>query len=59
MAAYEELKTITSAYGQKHLLRFWDELNPDQQGQLAAQIKSIDIPRITHHFKVSLGLAVV
>ena len=37
-----QLETKLAQYGQTHLLKFWDELDPDQQKQLAAQIDAID-----------------
>ena len=37
-----QLETKLAQYGQTHLLKFWDDLDPDQQKQLAAQIDAID-----------------
>jgi len=37
-----QLETKLTQYGQTHLLKFWDELDPGQQKQLAAQIDAID-----------------
>ena len=37
-----QLETKLAQYGQTHLLKFWDELDPDQQKQLATQIDAID-----------------
>lgn len=34
------------AHGQEHLLRFWDELDPAGKDALAAQILSVDFPRL-------------
>jgi len=37
------LETLQQA-GQEHLVRFWDELSPEQQQSLATQIRNIDFP---------------
>ena len=37
-----QLDSKLAQYGQAHLLKFWDELGPDQQEQLAEQINTID-----------------
>ncbi|MGI9429547.1 MAG: UTP--glucose-1-phosphate uridylyltransferase [Bythopirellula sp.] len=37
--------------GQEHLLAFWDELNPSEQANLAAQIESIDLDSINSLFR--------
>ena len=34
------------AAGQSHLLQWWDELNPERRGRLAAQIAAIDFEQI-------------
>jgi len=39
----EILETLQQA-GQEHLVRFWDELTPQQQQNLVDQIRSIDFP---------------
>ena len=37
-----QLDSKMAQYGQTHLLKFWDELQPAQQQQLADQINAID-----------------
>lgn len=37
-----ELQSILDQYDQTHLVQFWEELNADQQSQLADQIRGID-----------------
>jgi len=39
----QTLETLKK-YGQTHLVRFWDELNPKQREKLLAQIGQIDFP---------------
>lgn len=40
--SYSDLKATLDSHGQSHLLQFWEELNDDQQSQLANQIRGID-----------------
>ncbi len=42
MMSYDEAKKILDEQGQGHVLKFWDELNDEQQASLLAQIESID-----------------
>ena len=42
----EPLLQIVRAHNQEHVLRFWDELSPTQQQQLAAQIEQIDFAQL-------------
>lgn len=39
----ESLGTTLKAFGQEHVLRFWDELSEDGQSRLAAQISELDL----------------
>lgn len=39
---YQELFALTQAYGQEHLLRFWNQLDEAGQKRLAEQIRSVD-----------------
>lgn len=41
-----ELERRLADYGQEHLLRFWDDLDPAGQQQLGDQIESIDFARL-------------
>lgn len=40
--AETDARTLLEDHGQIHLMRYWDELNPDQRASLLAQIASID-----------------
>jgi UDP-N-acetylglucosamine/UDP-N-acetylgalactosamine diphosphorylase len=42
MSSIESLRPILDAVNQSHVLQFWNELGPEQQTSLAAQIESID-----------------
>lgn len=39
---YAEAQAILSQHNQSHLLNFWDQLTPDQQTALLAQIEALD-----------------
>ena len=39
---YEQAKKLVSAYGQEHLLKFYDKLTKKDQEELLDQILSID-----------------
>lgn len=45
-ALKQQLEKELSAAGQEHLLRFWDELDPEQRAQLVGQIRELDLPLI-------------
>ncbi|MBN2425359.1 MAG: UDPGP type 1 family protein [Calditrichaceae bacterium] len=47
----EDLLKIIRPYRQEHLVQYWDELNEDQQIQLARQIQSIDFELMTELYK--------
>jgi len=42
----EELLGVLAAWGQEHLLRFWDRLDAAERGSLAAQIRAVDFSHI-------------
>jgi UDP-N-acetylglucosamine/UDP-N-acetylgalactosamine diphosphorylase len=42
----EELAARLNAHQQKHILKFWDELDPTGRAQLARQIAAIDFERV-------------
>jgi UDP-N-acetylglucosamine/UDP-N-acetylgalactosamine diphosphorylase len=47
--ATPSLETLTSQlkpYGQTHVLQFWEELEPSQQAELAAQIEGFDLQQL-------------
>ncbi len=46
----EDLLKILQPYHQEHLLAFWDELDQSQQGRLAEQIKTVDLPRVAEMY---------
>ena len=39
---YEQAKNKLSAYGQEHVLKYYDELNEEQKEMLLAQIEDTD-----------------
>lgn len=41
-----ELRARLAPYGQQHVLRFWDELDSEQQSGLVEQIEQIDLGRL-------------
>ncbi len=43
MLTYEEAKNYLEKYGQEHLLAYYDELSPQDQSSLLAQIELIDL----------------
>ena len=45
--AVEKLKAILEPFGQTHVLQFWEELDADQQTQLAAQIEGFDLDQLS------------
>ena len=45
--------TLLSA-GQEHLLRHFEELDPDQQGSFAKELASVDWPQLAHAFEQTL-----
>ncbi len=47
----DDLFASLEAYGQEHLLAFWDELNQDQREVLAAEIRGIDFALIERLYK--------
>ncbi|KAK6747003.1 hypothetical protein RB195_000320 [Necator americanus] len=51
MSAYQSL--LDRVGSQKHLLRFWDELNEEQRNALTEQIESIDFAAVKKAFKLS------
>jgi len=46
MADVNELKSMLAAYGQDHLLRFWDELDSAGRAKLAAEIEAINFDEL-------------
>lgn len=47
------LKEELEAYGQSHLLQFWDALTDDQKQKLYKDLKSIDFAEVTKIFAQS------
>ena len=43
----ESLQNLLSPVDQDHVLRFWQELDPQQQSKLAAQIQSLDLDQLS------------
>lgn len=41
-----ELEALLKPHGQEHVLRFWDDLNSQEQSQLADQIRAIDFEQL-------------
>lgn len=54
-AMFDPLSKLLASFGQQHLLRFWEQLNPDQQQRLAAQIDAIDFAAIAQLFRHVAG----
>ena len=52
---YEHYRSRLPQYGQEHLLRFWDELNPAQQGELLADLDAVDFDLVSRHECQPLG----
>jgi UDP-N-acetylglucosamine/UDP-N-acetylgalactosamine diphosphorylase len=46
----DELRSRLAAFGQEHVLDFWDELTPPQRQQLTAQIAALDLKQINALF---------
>lgn len=42
----EKTKKLLKKYNQQHLLKFWEQLEPQQQNALLAQINRLDLPQI-------------
>lgn len=40
--------------GQEHVLQFWDDLAPEQQGQLVEQLNALDVDRVNDVYKRAL-----
>lgn len=41
-----DLQNLVQTYGQEHLLRWWDDLQPSQQADLETQIRDIDFETV-------------
>ena len=54
---FEELEGILAPYGQTHLLRFWNQLAPEQRDQLGDQIRSIDWAQVAQWIQAALSEA--
>jgi UDP-N-acetylglucosamine/UDP-N-acetylgalactosamine diphosphorylase len=52
----DELRSLLEPFGQQHVLDFWDELAGEQRGQLADQIRALDLREIDV-LRRSLGAA--
>ena len=46
MDRYQELHAKLAAAGQQQLLRFWSQLDADQQARLAGQLDEIDFAEL-------------
>ncbi|MBR4518590.1 MAG: UDPGP type 1 family protein [Victivallales bacterium] len=53
--SFEELEGILAPCGQNHLLRFWNQLSPEQRNQLGDQICSIDWKQVVQWSKTALS----
>ena len=42
-ATFQQLEPLLQNAGQQHLLRYWDELTPAEQSQLAVQLENLDL----------------
>lgn len=51
----EELADELSKFDQSQLLKFWDELNSEDQNKLASSIKSIDLKEVCTYFKTAIS----
>jgi UDP-N-acetylglucosamine/UDP-N-acetylgalactosamine diphosphorylase len=40
---FDELRSLLAPFGQQHVLDFWDELGAHERGQLAAQIRALNL----------------
>ena len=54
---FEELEGILAPCGQTHLLRFWNQLSPEQRDQLGDQIRSIDWAQVAQWIQAALSEA--
>lgn len=52
MSDANDLREHLTAFGQSHLLQFWEELDETERGELASQLRSFDIPQLVSQFKV-------
>ena len=50
-----ELESRLEKFGQSHVLRFWDDLDSQQQAALDAQLKAVDLEQIQTLFQESHG----
>ncbi|MGI5924654.1 MAG: UTP--glucose-1-phosphate uridylyltransferase [Lentisphaeria bacterium] len=46
-ATKQELSALLTPHHQEHILRFWEQLNPDERKELAAQIRDINWARVS------------
>ncbi len=46
MSADPRLAELLARHDQGHLLRWWDDLSPADQGRLAREIQAVDLPRL-------------
>lgn len=46
----KELAALLAPYGQEHLLRFWDQLSPEEKGNLSSQIRGINWENVMHWY---------
>ena len=51
----EELTAVLAPCGQTHLLRFWNQLSPEQRDRLGDQIHAIDWPQVTQWIHAALS----
>ena len=47
----KELAALLAPYGQEHLLRFWDQLSPEEKGNLSSQIRGINWENVMHWYR--------
>ena len=52
----ETLRERFARYGQSHVFRFWDRLDPTARGRLAAQAEALDLAGVEHARQSALGL---
>lgn len=51
MTVFETIKESLSEFGQEHLVRFWDELKPEERKHLISDIEEFNMPEIVEYFR--------
>lgn len=53
----EKLKRDLKEYGQEHVLKYWDELDEEQQARFYDDIRSIDLAKTNRSFSTTMAAA--